>query len=61
MLYSYELSDSSGRERLQTIMKELVETGWMKVKGVEDNSVDFNGLLKSDILKYDISVSSNVI
>lgn len=42
-------------------MKELVETGWMKVKGVEDNSVDFNGLLKSDILKYDISVSSNVI
>lgn len=55
-LHSYEFPGSSGMEKMQSIMYEfhkgLTEIAGSKVVKTEDYSKGFNGLPKSDVLKF---------
>ena len=64
-LHSYEFDGSAGMAKMQEIMsdfhKGMEEIAGQKVERTEDYSVGFNGLPKSDVLKYFTASASVVV
>lgn len=64
-LHSYTFEGASGFTKMQEIMKEfhkgLDSIGGLKVERTEDYSVGWNGLPKSDVLKYLLEGNCSVV
>ncbi len=64
-LHSYEFPGSSGMEKMQSIMlgfhNDVDAIAGHKVEKTEDYSIGFNGLPKSDVLKFYTDIGSIVV
>ena len=64
-LHSFTFEGASGFTKMQEIMKEfhkgLEEVGGLKVVKTEDYSKGFNGLPKSDVLKFILENNCSVV